>query len=96
MKKKTEFWKRETKRNLHLDREKNLCTDDDVVDRDVDELDKKSDKAHNSEPDGGGVGDFVEFLTIGFTEKRYFEKFSEIGKNVFSIFQNRPYTFSAA
>ena len=42
-----------------------LCSDNDVVDGDVDELDKKPDEAHQSKPDGRGDGDLLELLPVG-------------------------------
>ncbi len=37
-----------------------LWAHDDVVDGDVDELDKESDEAHDGEADGGGDRDLLE------------------------------------
>ena len=42
-----------------------LCSDNDVVDGDVDELDKKPDEAHQSKPDGRGDGNLLELLPVG-------------------------------
>ena len=38
-----------------------LRSHDDVVDGDVDELDKEADEAHDGEADGGRDGDLLEF-----------------------------------
>jgi hypothetical protein len=36
----------------------------DVVDWDMDELDKESDESHDGEADGGGDGDLLELLPV--------------------------------
>lgn len=36
-------------------------TDDNIVDRDEDQFDKKSDEAHHDKPDRGSSRDFCEF-----------------------------------
>ena len=42
-----------------------LWPDDDVVDGDVDELDKEADEAHDGEADGGRDGDLLELWKEG-------------------------------
>ena len=42
-----------------------LCSDNDVVDGDVDELDKEPNEAHEAKPDGRGDGDLLELLPVG-------------------------------
>ena len=39
-----------------------LCSDNDIVDGDVDELDKEPDEAHDPEPDGRGYRDLGELF----------------------------------
>ena len=39
-----------------------LSAHNDVVDGDVDELDEEANEAHESEPDGRGYGNLLEFL----------------------------------
>lgn len=41
-----------------------LCSDNDVVDGDMDEFDKKSDETHKGKPYGGGDGDFLELFPV--------------------------------
>ena len=42
-----------------------LCSDNDVVDGDVDELDEEPNEAHEAKPDGRGDGDLREFFPEG-------------------------------
>jgi len=42
-----------------------LNSDDDVVDGDVDQLDKESDESHDGETNDCGKSNFLEFLSVG-------------------------------
>ena len=42
-----------------------LCSDNDIVDGDVDELDEESDESHQREANGCGDGDLLELLPVG-------------------------------
>lgn len=48
-----------------------LTSYDDVVDRDVDELDKKSDESHYGESDSGGHGNFLKLFSVGLGASFY-------------------------
>ena len=41
-----------------------LCSDNDIVDGDVDELDEESDESHQREANGCGDGDLLELLPV--------------------------------
>ena len=63
--KKQEEGENEDTKTICVFRRGYLCANKDVVDGDVDELDKVSDKAHDEEADGCSDNDLLVFLLVG-------------------------------